>query len=99
MPTKDGPGPLPEPVSAHSPSTSSSKRIFIALIVTLTLLAKCTWTWYGFDRGSIDGVCSQVSELIPERNYELWESLSNTYSTDSFKLKAVNWLSGAIQVP
>ena len=99
MPTKDGPGPLPEPVSAHSPSTSSSKRIFIALIVTLTLLAKCTWTWYGFDRDSIDGVCSQVSELIPERNYELWESLSNTYSTDSFKLKAVNWLSGAIQVP
>jgi len=96
MPTKDKPGPLPEPVSARS-SSSSSKNIFIALIVTLALLAKCTW--YGFDRGSIDNVCSQVSELIPEKNYELWKSLSSTYSTDSFKFKAVNWLSGAIQVP
>jgi len=96
MPTKDKPGPLPEPVSARSSSTSSSK-IFITLIVILGLLAKCTW--YGFDRGSIDDVCPQVSELIPEKNYELWMSLSSIYSVDSFKLKVVNWLSGAIQVP
>ena len=96
MPTKDKPGPLPEPVSAQS--SSSNPKIFIALIVTLALLlAKCTW--YGFDRGSIDDICPQVSELIPEKNHELWMSLSSIYSADSFKLKAVNWLSGAIQVP
>ena len=70
---------------------------FVAFIVIVSLLA-----WHSFDHvdhGSIDDVCPQASALVPEKNYKLWESLSNTYSTDSFKLKAINWLSGAVQVP
>ncbi|KIM59101.1 hypothetical protein SCLCIDRAFT_1039128 [Scleroderma citrinum Foug A] len=97
MSTKDKPGPPPEPVSAQSSLRNSKMTSFVAFIVIVSLLA-----WHSFDhvdRGSIDDVCPQASALIPEKNYKLWESLSNTYSTDSFKLKAINWLSGAVQVP
>ena len=76
---------------------NSKMTAFVAFIAILSLLA-----WHSFDHidhGFIDDVCPQVSELIPEKNYELWESLSNAYSTDSFKLKAIDWLSGAVQVP
>lgn len=99
MATKDEPGSLPEPISVHSRSRSSKKSIFIVLTVILVLLIK--FIWHNFDRVHqlpTHDICPQVSELIPEKNYELWESLARTYSTDSFKLKAVNWLSGAIQV-
>ena len=97
MSTKNKPGPLPEPVSAQSPLRNLKMTSFVAFIAILCLLA-----WHSFGRvdyGSIDSICPQVPELIPEKNYELWESLSNIYSTDSFKLKAINWLSGAVQVP
>ena len=76
---------------------NSMMTAFVAFIAILSLLA-----WHSFDHIDhefIDDVCPQVSKLIPEKNYELWESLSNAYSTDSFKLKAIDWLSGAVQVP
>ena len=97
MSTKNKPGPLPEPVSAQSPLRNSKMTSFVAFIAILCLLA-----WHSFRRvnyGSIDSICPQVPELIPEKNYELWESLSNIYSTGSFKLKAIDWLAGAVQVP
>ncbi|KAL4073057.1 hypothetical protein V8B97DRAFT_1869576 [Scleroderma yunnanense] len=96
MYTKENPG----PISIQPPSRSSKKTALFALIAILGLLAK--WTWQSFDYiddGPISDVCPQVSALIPEKNYELWEGLRSTYSTDSFKSKAVNWLSGAVQVP
>lgn len=97
MSTKDKPGPLSEPASAQSPLRNSKTTAFVVFLVILSLLA-----WHIFDyrdHGPINDVCPQVSELLPGKNYELWDSLSNTYSTDSFKLKAINWLSGAVQVP
>ena len=99
MATKDELGSLPEPISVHPRSRSSKRSVFIVLTVILLLQIKSIW--HNFDRIHqlpIHDICPQVSELIPEKNYELWESLARTYSTDLFKLKAVNRLSGAIQV-
>ncbi|KAL4076563.1 hypothetical protein V8B97DRAFT_2102693 [Scleroderma yunnanense] len=100
MPTKGAPGQLPEPISTQPSLKSSKKAVLLALIAILGLLAKCTWN--GFDythHGPHDYVCPQASVLIPEKNYELWETLNSTFSIGSFKLKAVDWLSGAVQVP
>lgn len=76
----------------------SKKSAIVTLVAVLGLCA-----WHSFNHVDVhlsnDGVCPQVSELIPDKNYALWESLSSTYSTDMFKLKAVDWLSGAVQIP
>ncbi|KAG2145101.1 hypothetical protein DEU56DRAFT_788792 [Suillus clintonianus] len=44
-------------------------------------------------------ICPQVSELIPKYNGALWKTLGDTYETDTFKMRAVDWLSGAVRIP
>ncbi|KAH9945712.1 carboxypeptidase S [Amylocystis lapponica] len=44
-------------------------------------------------------LCPQASPLIPEKNGELWQSMIETYKSDAFLGRAVNWLSGAVQIP
>ncbi|KAI0741917.1 carboxypeptidase S [Daedaleopsis nitida] len=43
--------------------------------------------------------CPQVSTIVPEKNAELWNSLGDSFSTDAFKARAVEWLGGAVRVP
>lgn len=43
--------------------------------------------------------CAQSTAVVPTRNAELWGSLGDTYSTDAFKSRAVEWLGGAVRVP
>lgn len=96
---KDKQAPLPEPVSAR-PQLKGPKKTALAVLVAILGLLACAW--HSFDHNdhiSTDDVCPQTPELVPDKNYALWESLSNIYSTNSFKLKAVDWLSGAVRVP
>jgi len=44
-------------------------------------------------------ICPQVSELIPTSNFALWKTLGDTYGTDAFKMRAVDWLAGAVRIP
>lgn len=44
-------------------------------------------------------ICPQVSELIPKSNGALWKTLGDTYETDAFKMRAVDWLAGAVRIP
>ncbi|OAX43947.1 carboxypeptidase S [Rhizopogon vinicolor AM-OR11-026] len=44
-------------------------------------------------------LCPQVDELIPEKNGVIWESLQDTYSTEEFEARAVDWLGGAVRIP
>lgn len=46
-----------------------------------------------------DEMCPQVKPLIPEKSYGVWESLGDTYGSDSFAKRAVKLLSGAVQIP
>ncbi|KAG1746627.1 uncharacterized protein EDB91DRAFT_1118030 [Suillus paluster] len=44
-------------------------------------------------------ICPQVSELVPKSNGALWKTLGDTYETDAFKTRAVDWLAGAVRIP
>ncbi|KAI0034441.1 hypothetical protein K488DRAFT_77198 [Vararia minispora EC-137] len=46
-----------------------------------------------------EALCPQADALYPTRSAELWGNLSTEYGTDEFKGKAIEWLSGAVQVP
>ncbi|KAI0793902.1 carboxypeptidase S [Fomes fomentarius] len=43
--------------------------------------------------------CAQASPIVPEQNVELWNSLGETFGTDRFQARAVEWLGGAVRVP
>ncbi|RDX54257.1 carboxypeptidase S [Lentinus brumalis] len=43
--------------------------------------------------------CPQVSAVTPDKNNALWTALGETFSTDAFKTRAVEWLGGAVRVP
>ncbi|KAJ7115835.1 hypothetical protein C8R44DRAFT_832690 [Mycena epipterygia] len=43
--------------------------------------------------------CPQVDALVPERDSALLGNISDLIATSDFKTKAINWLSGAVQVP
>ncbi|KAG6330630.1 hypothetical protein ID866_8460 [Astraeus odoratus] len=98
---------LPEPggaqLSSNRLASVSIKAVAAAVVISLTLLTTCICNHrhgpvYPHDL-VVHGVCPQVSELVPERNQEIWEALGSTYSTEAFRSKAVDWLSGAVQVP
>lgn len=44
-------------------------------------------------------LCPQVDELVPEKNGAIWGNLQDTYSTEEFKARAVDWLGGAVRIP
>ncbi|KAI6104447.1 hypothetical protein EDD16DRAFT_1714744 [Pisolithus croceorrhizus] len=102
---------LPAPVSTQSHSRCATKAIgLFAVVVALGLLVnRACWRdapgtlLPTFDQGgtevALTNICPQVSELIPQNSFDIWESLGATYDTDTFKAKAVNWLAGAVQVP
>ncbi|KAI6117456.1 hypothetical protein EV401DRAFT_2197705 [Pisolithus croceorrhizus] len=101
---------LPAPVSARSNSKCATKAIgLFAAVGALGLLVNRV-CWHDapvtllptFDQGgteALTNICPQVSELFPQNNFDIWESLGAMYDTDTFKAKAVNWLAGAVQVP
>lgn len=102
---------LPAPVSTQSHSRCSTTRAIglFAIAGALGLLVNHA-CWHDtpfthprkFHHGgteALTNICPQAPELVPQRNFDIWESLGATYDTDAFKAKAVNWLSEAVQVP
>ena len=43
-------------------------------------------------------LCPQLTAITPERHVQIWENLLREAVTEQYKEKAVNWLSGAIQI-
>jgi hypothetical protein len=43
--------------------------------------------------------CSQVDVLTPEKNEVVWSAVGDKISSDAFQTRAINWLSGAVQIP
>jgi hypothetical protein len=43
--------------------------------------------------------CAQADALVPDQNGNLWNALAETYGTDAFKNRAVDWLGGAVRIP
>ncbi|KAG2364099.1 hypothetical protein BDR07DRAFT_1482813 [Suillus spraguei] len=99
------PGVLPPRTTGR---TLSSGRL-VTLRAGLVVLAVCasTFLWmrpcgirpYHSHQEVNADICPQVSELIPKSNGALWKALGDTYETDAFKMRAVDWLAGAVRIP
>lgn len=78
-------------------------------LVPLLLLAVALYKYgcfHSFTDGAVDlseelknELCPQPKPLSPEKNAELWESLGKNYETKEFQKKAIDLLSGAVQIP
>ena len=44
-------------------------------------------------------LCPQAAPLLPTANAELWEGLSETFKSDAFLDRAIDWLAGAVRIP
>jgi hypothetical protein len=44
-------------------------------------------------------LCPQTSPLFPSKNGDIWETVHETYNTDEFKDKLVDWLGSAVRIP
>ncbi len=49
--------------------------------------------------GAQDAACVQVEPLVPVQNSELWNVTGAAISSESFKSRAVSWLSDAVKIP
>ncbi|KAF8582795.1 carboxypeptidase S [Ramaria rubella] len=44
-------------------------------------------------------LCPQTDSLFPVKHADLYEQLGNLIDTDDYKLRAIDWLGGAVQIP
>ncbi|KAH7929100.1 carboxypeptidase S [Leucogyrophana mollusca] len=92
---------LPGAQNSKPKAGSFSLKITVVgfAIILSTALAKGFSHFHDSGRELSTGVCPQVAELVPQKNGALWESLGSIYGTDKFKMRAVNWLGGAVRIP
>ncbi|KAH7909068.1 hypothetical protein BJ138DRAFT_1181272 [Hygrophoropsis aurantiaca] len=98
---------LPGALASNPKPKAKSFAVKVSLIVTALFLSVALTrdlgiARYAFLDGGYDasaGVCPQVGELLPQKNGALWKSLGNIYATDKFKMRAVDWLGGAVRIP
>ena len=50
--------------------------------------------WYHGDGES----CPQADILVPQANGALWNTLGAVYASDDFKIRAIDWLGGAVRI-
>jgi hypothetical protein len=48
---------------------------------------------------STEGLCPQASELLPHKNAKIFGNLTQLYRTETYKTRAISWLSGAVRIP
>lgn len=80
------------------------KRIAILSIVALSFCTFKAWKYdfmpscVGHHKAS-EPLCPQVQEIVPQKNEELWDSLSQQFTTNDFEGRAIDWLAGAVRIP
>ncbi|EGO03557.1 hypothetical protein SERLA73DRAFT_46705 [Serpula lacrymans var. lacrymans S7.3] len=83
-------------------SKYKSVAIKAGLVALAFFISAATFSARGAFRESQQvntNVCSQVAELIPEKNGVVWKLSKVYFGTPRFKKRAVEWLGGAIRVP
>ncbi|KAG6857473.1 hypothetical protein H0H87_003540 [Tephrocybe sp. NHM501043] len=96
---------LPSPYTPPPTKRSSLKR---KIALSLGFIVYGAYVWLASER-TVDNVfdmsskdesrCVQSPVLFPAKNGALWDSVSSTFGTDTFKVKAVEWIGGAVRVP
>lgn len=67
--------------------------------VSLGILSESPPFFDIISRGDDSVGCPQTDPLTPKRNEDIWDALSETYGSDEFKNRAIDWLGGAVRVP
>ncbi|KAF9262223.1 carboxypeptidase S [Marasmius fiardii PR-910] len=67
--------------------------------VPISELARCKHIFTFGRQGPDQHFCPQADVLIPAENRAIWEGLKDSYKTDEFRLRAVDWLAGAVKIP
>lgn len=100
------PGAWPPPPRRLSSSTSRIVALRTGLVVLAVFASTFLWrspfgigphNFKSHEHISEADICPQVSELIPRA--ALWKTLGDTYGTEAFKKRAVDWLAGAVRIP
>lgn len=96
-------------VHARISTTKPCKAKVVASKIALVALAVYVSTYFvkrpfssiptGNLNEDVTDLCPQVDELVPEKNGAIWGNLQDTYSTEEFKARAVDWLGGAVRIP
>ena len=106
---------LPSTASDAAPRKKGGCRAGLAVVKALLLglsfwvclnalglapVPACLKGRHGHDGGwKADEQCPQATATIPKKNVELWTSLGETFNSDAFKARAVEWIGGAVRVP
>ncbi|KAJ3566922.1 hypothetical protein NP233_g6693 [Leucocoprinus birnbaumii] len=108
---KSGSDYLPVSTSVNATEEGSKRSIFKVLLRLLLLVGIVGSLWTTVFHGKCQSevtqpvtghrepTCTQIDALLPGKHNELWTNLSSTIVSDSFKAKAVDWLSRAVQIP
>ncbi|KAI0821552.1 carboxypeptidase S [Irpex lacteus] len=82
------------------------KKLHLVPLLLLVVALYKYGCFHSFTDGAVDlseelkhELCPQPKPLSPEKNAELWESLGKNYETKEFQKKAIDLLSGAVQIP
>ena len=104
MPRKESPPLLlPSRFPIGRPRRVLNKRVGL-LILTLASVLFLFHT-QGFRLQSdtttedLESTCPQTPVLLPQNHRKLWDTVGRTFSKESFRSLAVEWVAGAVQVP
>ncbi|KAI0924588.1 hypothetical protein AcW2_005436 [Taiwanofungus camphoratus] len=102
------PSAAPARVHARASTCTNYKSRFPKLLVALISLSTCLYVahvgvvlWTRMRESDVESahMCPQASPLVPQKNEELWSSLGETFGTEAFLDRAVNWIAGAVRIP
>lgn len=101
---------LPSVAQDYDPALQHSSKLYIPVYRYVLLLLGIAYLGVSLTRtatlylsngvGAASGeLCAQAEVLTPQMHADLWDSLGDTIQSDQFKTRAINWLSGAVQIP
>lgn len=96
---------LPISVEHRDRVTSWKSRLltflcFFTVWGTVHLCAGSYTGWLGWNRvPNADSLCPQTDQLTPVKHANLYKQFGGIIDTDSYKERAIRWLSGAVQIP
>ena len=96
----------------NPPPLTSYSRTTKVLVLSLSLVTLSIWSFssrlpplrlHGTSLTTLSqlapsDLCAQATAITPKKHVLIWESLLKEATTEEYKEKAVEWLSGAIQI-
>jgi len=100
---------LTPPVVWHAPRTQKFKwRVlgFVALLASVLAVASshhanlssALLSAIRLGHHTRAELCPQSDILYPERHAQLWKNLGRSFDQDTFTIRAVEWLAGAVRI-